>query len=98
MAARYAVALHRMKDGERSQDPSDQLLWAGNEMASIVRDGDSAIIQVPVAWSGLAMAHKVRHEIVAAFGKESNELMDAEESATYSLKQVFTPVSSLALR
>ncbi|XP_030458213.2 probable UDP-N-acetylglucosamine--peptide N-acetylglucosaminyltransferase SEC [Syzygium oleosum] len=87
MATRYAVALHRMKDVERSQDRSDQLLWAGNEMASIVRDGDSAIIQVPVAWSGLAMVHKVQHEIVAAFGNESNELMDVEESATYSLKQ-----------
>lgn len=97
MATRYAVALHRIKDVERSQDPCDQLSLAGNEMASIVRDGDSAIIQVPVAWSGLAMVHKVRHEIVAAFGKESNEY-DVKESATYSLKQVFTLVSSLALR
>lgn len=87
MATRYAVALHRIKDVERSQDPYDQLSLAGNEMASIVRDGDSAIIQAPVAWSGLAMVHKVQHEIVAGFGKESNELMDVEESATYSLKQ-----------
>ncbi|PON45656.1 N-terminal acetyltransferase A, auxiliary subunit [Parasponia andersonii] len=87
MSTRYAVAIHRIKDAERSQDPSEQLSWAGNEMASIIRDGDSALIEFPIAWAGLAMVHKAQHEIAAAFETEQNVLMEVEERAIYSLKQ-----------
>ncbi|XP_030494198.2 probable UDP-N-acetylglucosamine--peptide N-acetylglucosaminyltransferase SPINDLY [Cannabis sativa] len=87
MSTRYAVAIHRIKDAERSQDPSEQLSWAGNEMASVIRDGDSALIEFPIAWAGLAMVHKAQHEISAAFETEQNVLTEVEERAVYSLKQ-----------
>ncbi|KAK4568867.1 hypothetical protein RGQ29_004333 [Quercus rubra] len=87
MSTRYAVAANRIKDAERSQDPSEQLSWAGNEMASIIRDGDSVLIDLPVAWAGLAMVHKAQHEISAAFESKQNELMDLEDRAVNSLKQ-----------
>lgn len=88
MSTRYAVAVLRVKDAERSQDPSEQLSWAGNEMASILREGDSVPIESPIAWAGLAMVHKAQHEIASAFETEQNELMEVEEHALYSLKQV----------
>lgn len=88
MSTRYAVAVHRIKDAERSQDPSEQLSWAGNEMASVLREGESVPIELPLAWAGLAMVHKAQHEIAAAFQTEHNELTDVEERALYSLKQV----------
>ncbi|WCJ36188.1 tetratricopeptide repeat (TPR)-containing protein [Euphorbia peplus] len=87
MSTRYAVAVHRIKDAERSQDPSEQLSWAGNEMASILREGETVPIELPIAWAGLAMVHKAQHEIAAAFQAEHNELTDVEERALYSLKQ-----------
>ncbi|KAI9198044.1 hypothetical protein LWI28_009090 [Acer negundo] len=87
MSIRYAVAVHRIKDSERSQELSEQLSWAGNEMASVLREGDPVQIEPPVAWAGLAMAHKTQHEIAAAFQTEQNELMEVEERALYSLKQ-----------
>lgn len=88
MATRFAVAVQRIKDAERSQDASDQLSWAGNEMASVIREGESVPIDPPIAWAGLAMAHKAQHEIAAAFVADRNELTEMEERATYSLKQV----------
>ncbi|XP_050224143.1 probable UDP-N-acetylglucosamine--peptide N-acetylglucosaminyltransferase SPINDLY [Mercurialis annua] len=87
MSTRYAVAFHRIKDAERSQDPSEQLFWAGNEMASILREGEPVPIEIPIAWAGLSMVHKAHHEIAAAFETERNELVDVEERALYSLKQ-----------
>ncbi|OAY47888.1 probable UDP-N-acetylglucosamine--peptide N-acetylglucosaminyltransferase SPINDLY [Manihot esculenta] len=87
MSTRYAVAVHRIKVAERSQDPSEQLSWAGNEMASILREGDSVPIELPIAWAGLGMVHKAQHEIAAAFETEKDELTDVEECALYSLKQ-----------
>ncbi|KAL5544015.1 hypothetical protein UlMin_007799 [Ulmus minor] len=87
MSTRYAVAINRIKDAERSQDLSDQLSWAGNEMASILRDGDPAQVEVPIAWSGLAMVHKTQHEIAAAFETEQHMLTEVEERAIFSLKQ-----------
>ncbi|OMP10384.1 Tetratricopeptide TPR-1 [Corchorus olitorius] len=87
MSTRYSVAVHRIKDVERSQDPSEQLSWAGNEMASVLREGDSVPIEPPIAWAGLAMVHKAQHEIVAAFETEQNELVEVEERAIFSLKQ-----------
>lgn len=88
MSTRFAVAVHRLKDVERSQDPNEQISLAGNEMASILREGDTAPIEPPMAWGGLAMIHKVQHEIAAAFETEHNELMEMEERAANSLKQV----------
>lgn len=87
LATRYAVAVHRIRDAERSQNPAEQLSWAGNEMASILREGDSGLIEPPIAWAGLAMVHKAQHEIAAGFEIEQNELVEAEERAIYSLKQ-----------
>ncbi|PKI66627.1 probable UDP-N-acetylglucosamine--peptide N-acetylglucosaminyltransferase SPINDLY isoform X2 [Punica granatum] len=87
LSTRYAVALHRVKDAERSQDPSDQFLWARNEMVSIIRDGDTSSIEVSLAWSGLALVHKIQHEITAAFANRQSDIIDVEEQAIYSLKQ-----------
>ncbi|XP_052182443.1 uncharacterized protein LOC127795053 isoform X2 [Diospyros lotus] len=90
LATRYAVAVHRIRDSERSQNPTEQLSWAGNEMASILREGDSALIVPPIAWAGLAMVHKAQYEIAAGFEIEKNELLEVEERAIYSLTQAIT--------
>lgn len=90
MSTRYAVAIHRVKDAERCQDRSEQLSWAGNEMASIIRDGDSTQIEAPIAWAGLGMALKTHHEIAAAFETEHNVLTEVEERAVCVLKQVIS--------
>lgn len=87
LATRYAVGVHRIRDAERSQNPNEQLSWAGIEMASILREGDSTSIEPPVAWAGLAMVHRAQHEIVAGFEVEHNELVEVKEHAIYSLKQ-----------
>ncbi|XP_010927572.2 uncharacterized protein [Elaeis guineensis] len=87
MSARYAIAVHRIKDAERSQDSTEQLSWAANEMASILKEGDPAIIDLPIAWAGLAMAHRAQHEIAAAFETEQRDLVEVEERALYTLKQ-----------
>ncbi|GAB2289429.1 hypothetical protein Dimus_023738 [Dionaea muscipula] len=87
MSTRYAAAIHRIKDSERSQSPGEQLQWAGNEMASIIREGDPLLIEQPIAWAGLAMVHKSQHEIASAFDSEQNELTEMEERAMFSLKQ-----------
>lgn len=89
MSTRYAVAVSRIKDTERSQEPTEQLSWAGNEMASILREGDPVQIEPPIAWAGFAAVQKTHHEIAAAFETEENELSKMEECAVYSLKQVF---------
>ncbi|VVB17856.1 unnamed protein product [Arabis nemorensis] len=98
MATRFAVAVQRIKDAERSQDASDQLSWAGNEMASVIREGDYVPIDPPIAWAGLAMAHKAQHEIAAAFVTDRNELTEMEERAVYSLKQAVTEDPEDAVR
>ncbi|KAF7135997.1 hypothetical protein RHSIM_Rhsim08G0183100 [Rhododendron simsii] len=87
LATRYAVAVHRIRDAEMFQNPAEQLSWAGNEMASILKEGDSVFIEPPIAWAGLAMVHKAQHEIAAGFEIEENELVEAKERAIYSLKQ-----------
>ncbi|KEH34993.1 O-linked N-acetylglucosamine transferase [Medicago truncatula] len=87
MSTRYAVASHRIKEAERSQDPSELLSSAGNEMASIIRDGDSSLVELPIAWAGLAMVHKAQHEISAAYESEQDGLKEIEECAVSSLKQ-----------
>jgi hypothetical protein len=57
-------------------------------MVSIIRDGDSSLVELPIAWSGLAMVHKAQHEISAAYESEQHELAEIEERAVSSLKQV----------
>ncbi|XP_043694476.1 putative disease resistance protein RGA3 [Telopea speciosissima] len=82
-----AIVLKRMmKDLERSQDPTKQVLWAANEMASLIRDGDS-VVKLRIAWAGLALVHKAQHEIAAAFETGQKDLTDVEERALYTLKQ-----------
>ncbi|CAJ2644476.1 unnamed protein product [Trifolium pratense] len=90
MSTRYAVASHRVKEAERCQDPSELLSCAGNEMASIIRDGDSSLVELPIAWSGLAMVHKAQHEISAAYESEQHGLAEIEERAVSSLKQAIS--------
>ncbi|KAL0918918.1 hypothetical protein M5K25_010965 [Dendrobium thyrsiflorum] len=87
MAARYAIAIQRIKDAERFQECSDQISWAANEMVSILKEGDPAMIDLPITWAGLAMAHRVEHEITAACESGQKELADVEERALYTLKQ-----------
>ncbi|KAL0356374.1 UNVERIFIED_CONTAM: hypothetical protein Sradi_4084300 [Sesamum radiatum] len=85
LATRYAVGVHRIRDAERSQNPNEQLTWAGNEMASVIREGDSILIEPPIAWAGLAMVHKAQHEIAAVFDIDPTELLEVKERAMYSL-------------
>ncbi|KAI3454360.1 hypothetical protein Pfo_011023 [Paulownia fortunei] len=87
LATRYAVGVHRIRDAERSQNPNEQLTWAGNEMASVLREGDSILIEPPIAWAGLALVHKAQHEIAAVFEIDPKELLEVKERAMYSLKQ-----------
>ncbi|KAK9090246.1 hypothetical protein Sjap_023423 [Stephania japonica] len=87
MSTRYAVALYRVKDAERFQDPSEQLMWAGNEMASILREGDAAVVDPHIAWTGLAMVHRAQHEISAAYDNGHKDLSEVEDRALYTLKQ-----------
>ena len=88
MSTRYSIAIHRIKDAERSQNPTEQLSWAGNEMASIIREGDPLLVDSPITWAGLAMVHQAQHEIAASFESEQKELMEVEEHANSTLKQV----------
>lgn len=88
MSARYAIAVHRIKDAERYQDSTEQLSWAANEMYSILKEGDPAIIDLTTAWAGLAMAHRAQQEISAAYETGSKDLAETEERALYVLKQV----------
>ncbi|KAL9261965.1 UDP-N-acetylglucosamine--peptide N-acetylglucosaminyltransferase 110 kDa subunit-like protein [Drosera capensis] len=90
MSTRYAAAIYRIKESERSQSPSEQLPWAGNEMASVLEDGDPLLIEMPIAWAGFAIVHKSHHEIASAFDTNQNELIEMQERAMYSLKQVST--------
>jgi len=90
LSTRYSAAIHRIKDVERSQNPAEQLSWAGNEMASIIREADPLLIDPPIAWAGLAMVHQAQHEIAAAFESEQEELMEVEEQAVCCLKQVYS--------
>ncbi|KAL9228410.1 hypothetical protein vseg_003996 [Gypsophila vaccaria] len=88
MSTRYSVAVHRVKDAERSQNATEQLSWAGNEMASVLREADPLLIDPTIAWAGLAMVHQTQYEIASAFDTEQKELMEVEEHALCSLKQV----------
>lgn len=88
MSIRFAIALHRIKDAERSLHPTEQLSWGANEMASILREGDPALIELHTAWAGLAMVLKAQHEIASTFEGEPKDLTDVEERALCTLKQV----------
>lgn len=87
LPSRYAVAIHRIKVAERYQDPCEHLSWASYEMASVLREGDSTFIELPIAWAGFATVHKAKHEIAAAYGSELHDLMEVQEHALQSLKQ-----------
>ncbi|WOL03670.1 putative UDP-N-acetylglucosamine--peptide N-acetylglucosaminyltransferase SPINDLY [Canna indica] len=87
MSTRYAIAIHRIKDAERLQDSREQLAWAASEMGSILKEGDPATIDLPIAWAGFAMAHRAQHEIAAAFRSRQMDLDEADERALYTLKK-----------
>ncbi|CAM8972658.1 unnamed protein product [Rhodiola kirilowii] len=89
MSIRYAVAILRIKETERSQDPSEQISWAGNDMASILREGDSGMIEQAIAWSGLALVHKTQHEIATTFDSRwiSDSVSEFSDRAAFCLKQ-----------
>lgn len=87
MSIRYAAALHRVKDAERYQDP-EQLSWAANEMASILKEEDAKLIQPQTAWAGLAMVLRAQHEISSTFVTPPKGLMESEEQARHVLQQV----------
>lgn len=95
MAVRYAIATHRIREAERAQESTDQLIWAANEMATLIKEGDPGLIDIPTAWSGLAMAHKAQHEIGATYESKQMDLDDIEERALCTLKQVILLVLSL---
>lgn len=97
MSARYVIALQRIKDAERFQECNDQISWAANEMASILKDGDPSMIDLPITWAGLAMAHRVEHEIAATCESGQKELAEVEERALYTLKQVIIVINSAIL-
>lgn len=88
MSARYAIAVYRIKDAERSQDSTEQISWATNELTSILKEGDPTIIDVPVIWAGLAMAQRAQHEIASVFETGERDLDEAEDRALYTLKKV----------
>ncbi|KAJ4731206.1 UDP-N-acetylglucosamine--peptide N-acetylglucosaminyltransferase 110 kDa subunit [Rhynchospora pubera] len=87
MAVRYAIATHRIREAERAQELTDQLVWAANEMATLIKEGDPAMIDIPTAWSGFAMAHKTQHEIGATYESKQMDIDDVEERALCTLKQ-----------
>ncbi|KAM0926115.1 hypothetical protein ACQ4PT_003929 [Festuca glaucescens] len=87
MPGRYAIAVHRIRDATRSQCSDDQLAWAATEMATVLKEGDPSAVDAPIAWAGLAMAHRAQHEIPAAYDGEQAVLNEAEERALYTLKQ-----------
>lgn len=90
MSIRYAVAILRIKEIERSQDPNEQISWAGNEMASILREGDPTMIEAAIAWSGLALVHKTQHEIATTYESRwiSDSVSEFSQRAAFCLKQV----------
>jgi hypothetical protein len=50
MPARYAIAVHRIRDAVRLQCPDDQLLWAANEMATVLKK--ETLQQLMPQWLG----------------------------------------------
>ncbi|KAJ3682435.1 hypothetical protein LUZ60_015008 [Juncus effusus] len=88
-STRFAIALHRIRESERSQTSTEQLAWAANELASVIKEGDSAVIDVPTAWTGFAASHRAQHEIGAAYegGQREFGLEEVEERAMSTLKQ-----------
>lgn len=88
MSTRYAIALQRIKDAERSQDPGEQLTLAANEMVSILKDGDSSLIEIPIVWCGIAKALRSEHEISKSYGIPEKIQDGAKDFVLHTLKQV----------
>ncbi|KMZ58179.1 hypothetical protein ZOSMA_79G00200 [Zostera marina] len=87
MSTRYAIALQRIKDAERSQDPGEQLTLAANEMVSILKDGDSSLIEIPIVWCGIAKALRSEHEISKSYGIPEKIQDGAKDFVLHTLKQ-----------
>lgn len=88
MSTRFAIASHRVRDADRSEDPAEQLSFAANEMASILREGDPATIQRQLAWAGLAMVNRAQHEQAASFEDKGVNVKEVEDRAIQTLQQV----------
>lgn len=87
LSTRYAIAMHRVHDSQLSHDASEQLSWAANEMASILRESYSLTIQPVIAWAGLAMVNRAQHETVAAFEGDEVECRESKARAFHTLQQ-----------
>ncbi|KAJ7525305.1 hypothetical protein O6H91_17G044900 [Diphasiastrum complanatum] len=87
LSTRYTVAAHRARDAERSDDPAEQLEWAANEMASVLREGDPATVPPRLAWAGLALVNRAQRQIAAGFVEEGVDLKEVEERAAHTLQQ-----------
>ncbi|CAD6342902.1 unnamed protein product [Miscanthus lutarioriparius] len=87
MPARYAIAAHRIRDAVRSQCSNDQLLWAANEMATVLKK--EILLQLMPQLHGLGWQWLIGHNMKLqppTIPKNIN-LNDAEERAQYTLKQ-----------
>lgn len=88
MSTRFAVAAHRVRDADQSEDSSEQLSWAAHEMASILRDGDPDIIPPSRAWAGLAVVNSAQHE-AAAFDGGDVIVKEVKDRTIHTLQQVY---------
>lgn len=87
LSTRYAVAMQRVRESQCSFAPAEQLAWAANEMASILRVGDSTRIQPHIAWVGLATVNRMQHEVIAAFEGDEADLRETKARAFHTLQQ-----------
>ncbi|KAL2609085.1 hypothetical protein R1flu_027658 [Riccia fluitans] len=87
MSTRYAVAAHRIKVAERCEDGVEQLGYAANEMASMLREGDVSTAHPSLGWAGLAMVNRAQHESVVAFQEGNANLKEAEDRAQHTLER-----------
>eukprot|EP00850_Spirogloea_muscicola_P020101 SM000207S06176 [mRNA] locus=s207:171931:175729:+ [translate_table: standard] len=84
LAVRLVVARQRVRDAGRCEDPREQLGWAANEMASLLREKSS--VPLRVAWAGLALVNRAQSEAAAALDEE-DAVKEYEERVLHTLQQ-----------
>eukprot|EP00850_Spirogloea_muscicola_P006526 SM000031S11535 [mRNA] locus=s31:218473:222259:+ [translate_table: standard] len=84
LAVRLVVARQRVRDAELCEDPREQLGWAANEMASLLREKSS--VPLRVAWAGLALVNRAQSEAAAALDEE-DAVKEYEERVLHTLQQ-----------
>ncbi|KAL3677340.1 hypothetical protein R1sor_027288 [Riccia sorocarpa] len=87
MSIRYAVAAHRIKVAERCEDGIEQLGYAANEMASMLREGDVSTAHPSLGWAGLGMVNRAQYESAVAFQEGNVNLKEAEDRAQHTLER-----------